>query len=255
MNMLLLSKVLDLGGSLAGRTAGFPASEREQMRGPVALGLDRMWDALAWPGLTVLEEFTLALQVADTDARDAIATADRTAGMIVVCTDTGTAYVLGAGLTNSDWTVTTATGTGAGEVSRSVGEAVDYGEPGGEIGRVINAWDNDPRDDEAQRVVWEESTDVLFFPDDTLETVWIEYLPPVPDLLDAAMIQSAFEAESVPRFMAGFLALLGAAALHAMDGHYDQESKKLALAETEMQDKITKTHIPARRSNMQVLTR
>lgn len=41
--------------------------------------------------------------VADTTARNAITTDRRTAGMCVYCRTEGLAYVLGAGLTNSDW--------------------------------------------------------------------------------------------------------------------------------------------------------
>jgi len=50
--------------------------------------------------------------VADTTARNAITTDRRTAGMCVYCRTEGLAYILGTGLTNSDWSGVSLTATG-----------------------------------------------------------------------------------------------------------------------------------------------
>jgi hypothetical protein len=202
MKTLAISEVLNAAGYRAGRAVVLPEFERAQLRSGLALALERVWAALAWPDMTVLEEFT-----PDDD----------------------------------------------GLVDRRVDTAWEYGGTGGEIGQVVNCWDEDPREDEASVVVWEEPGTDLFFPDDDLETVWVEYLPPCPDLMAGS--QSEFEAVEVPRFTVETLVLTGASLLHEMDGLHESAGQKLGLAERALQRQIERAHIPARRQRMQIETR
>lgn len=114
---------------------------------------------------------------------------------------------------------------------------------GGELHRVFNVFDADPRETHDYAVLdWLDGDgEIRLFHD--YDRVWVEYSPPAPALLEVA--DNEIDATELPERFGLLLAYAAAGHLLRADGKYDAGTEWIALAESELNRVLTRHRAPA----------
>lgn len=119
---------------------------------------------------------------------------------------------------------------------------------GGELHRVFNVFDADPRTTHDFAVLdWIDGDGEIRLTED-YDTVFVEYSPPAPALLEVAADE--INAEELPERFATLLAYAAAGHLLRADGKYDAGTEWIALAEAELNRVLTRHRAPSWQTKM-----